>query len=377
MFIINESKPKNNEEEILAENLLDKLNNSKKELFKEALESFFNEINKINLENLLSKTYVEVAYFLGLYHFNNNNNNNAIHFFQNSINKLSSNEMAAHLFYRNYKDVLVKNYYALANIYTSQTEYNNISKAEECFDKILFLNLSEIDLDYKEDTIYLYQYRKIDKYLFQDLIEKKLILNSVKNFNDPYDSLVFHWLEIGKKINENQITSMANSFNKIRIACFSGNFKKNIRFSKNILMWSHYADSHKGVCICYKVKKNFLNNFINENNEILKIGITKYKNNIILANEISINQSFLTKFNHWKYEKEVRLLYFNHNNKQDYISLEMGADVSIEQIYFGYKCSEQDKKTIKQLFPGICKEAIIDYSENKDIYSSIEFIDSK
>jgi len=364
-----------NDENIKAEKALNTLQ-SFKEISDESLESFFNEVKNIKHDYLNPQLYIEVNQNLGLYYRNKEEYQEAINCLNKSIKKLESNSFAGHLFVNNYYYVLSETYYALAIIFSIQSNYQ---KAEEYFDKIFFLQLFESQIPYKNDSIYLYQYRKIDKFLLQDFIDKKITLNAVKNFNDPFDSLVYHWLDNNeKKIkNSTHVIPMKNSFNKIRIGCFSGNFKKNIRFSKNILMWSHYADSHKGVCICYKINKMFFNNFINDyNNEILRIGIVNYKQNFSFTNKISVDQSFLTKQKNWEYEKEVRLLYFNSNNSQEYISLGINNNCAIEQIYFGYKCSDQDKKTIKQLFPNICKDAKIDYSENKDIYTSIKFSES-
>ncbi len=367
-----------NNDNIQLENAFSKLDNNKDTY---TIESFCNEIKEINPANLNDINFINLNRTLAILYRNKGDLNEAINYFEKAIRKMESNSFCPPL-REDYYGHLFDTYSILAESYAIQSNY---IKAEQCYDKLIYYYFC---YNYRNNNgknnpiYYLYQYRNIDKFLLQDLIQNKITLNAVKNFNDPFDSLVYHWLN--QRLNNNEeekiVSSMKKSFTKFRIACFSGNYCKNVRFAKNLLMWSHYADAHKGICICYKINKSFFNKFIVDcNNEFLTIGAIKYnkKHTLLQREPIDFNQSFLIKHKKWVYEKEVRLLYFNSNNTKDYISLEMETDVSIEQIYFGYKCSEQDKKTIKQLFPGICKEAKIDYSENKDIYTSIKFYDAK
>ena len=132
----------------------------------------------------------------------------------------------------------------------------------------------------------------------------------------------------------------------IRIACFS-EFNRYDNFKKNIQMWSHYADNHRGFCVEYDLsdfkEKTVLNfedyhfytepeNFINERlkaaiqgglfsviyssqrvnfptTKLLKlkvkdIGIQQNRNDI----DILLYKTFIIKSTNWSYEKEWRLI---------------------------------------------------------------------
>lgn len=71
----------------------------------------------------------------------------------------------------------------------------------------------------------------------------------------------------------------------------------------SLLMWSHYGDSHKGVCIAFDTSKDFFRTaaaitYQDEYPEI-KIGIS--------SNDDILNRSIYTKASCWKYEDEWRV----------------------------------------------------------------------
>lgn len=134
----------------------------------------------------------------------------------------------------------------------------------------------------------------------------------------------------------------------------------------NELMWSHYADSHKGFAIGFKSDHPYFNqrkSDLDQTNFLQKVIYTKQRPSLALfdpeANEASavsklIQQIFLTKSLNWKYAKEWRM-----------IKLLEGADlikqVSDDQIYLfnypidcidrvvlGAKCPKQLKMDINK-----------------------------
>jgi hypothetical protein len=88
---------------------------------------------------------------------------------------------------------------------------------------------------------------------------------------------------------------------------------------RNLLMWSHYADSHKGLCIGYK--KDFLSSLpplesktdrskytpVKVNYDSCRFDIEKYEHEKPIFIDIPLN-SLITKSNDWIYEKEHRCL---------------------------------------------------------------------
>jgi hypothetical protein len=84
------------------------------------------------------------------------------------------------------------------------------------------------------------------------------------------------------------------------ISCFSTD-------GNNQLMWAHYADKHKGICLGFS---NFEQPFVNAKIDVIgTMNYGKFPKVNYCANKIKgLARIFLTKSIDWKYEKEVRLL---------------------------------------------------------------------
>lgn len=123
-------------------------------------------------------------------------------------------------------------------------------------------------------------------------------------------------------------------------------------------MWSHYADSHKGICIQYEITKDTLEAH-NNDEHILRIGSVKYRNSKTMSDYITLDNALLAKGECWSYEQEERLIYYCKNNirttrqenKRDngYTSL---SGFKITAIFLGYRISENDKRDVVDAVKG-------------------------
>lgn len=92
---------------------------------------------------------------------------------------------------------------------------------------------------------------------------------------------------------------------KIGITCFSAN---HCISEKAILMWSHYADDHKGICLVFNtnIDNGFWKEYVNNISYQKKIPIIKFSqrsHNIDWAVEVLTKKSPI-----WKNEKEYRII---------------------------------------------------------------------
>jgi hypothetical protein len=121
--------------------------------------------------------------------------------------------------------------------------------------------------------------------------EKYQILELKKEHLDNASSLFKDALERGSS---DWVNIFDKSHSLMRISCFTED-------GDNPLMWSHYSDNHKGVCLKFKpsIDKKFEDN----------IHEVKYKNELLEIKELKdIKESILTKLKVWEIEKEWRLL---------------------------------------------------------------------
>ncbi|MFA5702704.1 MAG: DUF2971 domain-containing protein [Advenella sp.] len=189
----------------------------------------------------------------------------------------------------------------------------------------------------------LYKYFSYNENSLSCLLNYELWASKPAEFNDPFDSQLT--IEFCNKDNNKLFKDYTQSK---AVSCFS---KK----MDSILMWSHYADSHKGFCIgidypelensdllsCVNYSENFLEvdheNFLHSNK---KGKINKEWEKILTQKHID-----------WKYEEEVRLILQLDDPvaKGKYFPL---LKDSIKEIYFGCIMNNKNKNNIKKIMAG-------------------------
>jgi len=135
----------------------------------------------------------------------------------------------------------------------------------------------------------------------------------------PYTSLTDeHKDRVIKKINNYEKDAQNGLDNELGISCFS-------ETPKSILMWSHYAEKHTGICLAYDTSIflkdtrrydiiDWLNpvRYMNDISDILSELKRKADGEYFSKEEDEILQykSLLTKYDAWSYEMEWRLVFW-------------------------------------------------------------------
>ena len=302
---------------------------------------------------------------IGVLYHNYKKYNKAIKYYDKAINNSSIiahfNKSIAYYSLKDYKNALncINEYFNIKKKGFNSEEYNhkalyngligNIDEAYNYFNESLNLNINNtfhlynviyillnknshfknyfddlmnkiinIDFNIENDNIYtLYKYRNIDINTLNLITEEKVKISNFNYFNDPADPII--------KLQIKELPEIKDMINKIKICSLSSE-------DDNFLMWSHYANEHKGICIAYDISK------IKEYNKTIlkkviytkKIQIHKPYNHIfenpILNEEKNFISLFYLKHKNWKYEKEYRIITYED---YDFINL------PIKAIYFG------------------------------------------
>ncbi|WIH83375.1 DUF2971 domain-containing protein [Brachyspira pilosicoli] len=223
----------------------------------------------------------------------------------------------------------------------------------EYVEKIMIFNMENIQND---NVNYLYKYRNFDFGIELLQNEEKIRMSDPKYFNDPADPPI--------KLDNDLLNNIESIISRVKIASLSGN-------NKNILMWSHYADSHKGICIEYDfskitnddpfknkiciLKKVVYKEYINFINSYFNIKYSPYYENA--DNRIEKSPPFLylfyLKYIDWAYEDEYRIISFDYDD--DYIY------IPIKSVYIGKEVEDDKIERLKCLI----REKSI--NEKKDI----------
>ncbi len=263
-----------------------------------------------------------------------------------------------------------KEIYLKLGIAYEKTEQPLMSKKN--FAKYVY---NTINTNLGHPNTHLFSYRTINQHLLQDLILSEVTVSNPATFNDPFDTPLYLYLSSTGNIDKNDDSlpeGLVAMLKKICVRSFVGdhtNFcndfdqladhinnqssiqKPQIRreFYNNILMWSHYADSHRGICIEYSMSDL---NSIEDKSIITQFVKVNYEpHNVALKGSrfLDYRHGFIDKHKDWKYESEIRLIYFNPNNEELHIGLPLSNDSKIAAIYFGLRCSDKDKKLIKTI----------------------------
>lgn len=235
-----------------------------------------------------------------------------------------------------------------------------------------------------------YGFRKCNEYLYKSLINEQLNISSPSEFNDPFDCPIFVLLQIyGDDVNKLILKAYNDS---LKIACFSNNRKllpekrnelsqqeKDKKWSisgigsilldengnpvyqnkrkgdpeeyLNSLMWAHYADYHRGVCVKYHFNKGMTNMITNNDRVVSYFRDVKYSDEDMGRysdkDSISTDDAFFMKGKDWEYENELRYLYFDIESKGKHKQIDIPN--CIEAVYFGIKCPQSDKDTIMKI----------------------------
>ena len=202
-----------------------------------------------------------------------------------------------------------------------------------------FLSLTDAErVDYINDNI---QYEKEEAILRGESIDKKRLRIIIQETLDDKAKL----LEFQKKYNEDNFKTLNN---KIGVFCCNEDSNDEEGW-QNILLWSHYANGHKGFCIGFN--KKMLSTLFPNGKAVgtsyprLKplVGIEKNRKKIItnFVTEVS------SKAKAWSYENEIRFVKINTDKNRTVI---LSQDFIVE-VTMGLWIDDWHKNAIKT----ICK----------------------
>jgi len=227
-----------------------------------------------------------------------------------------------------------------------------------------------------DDHRYYYKFRSINKYLIESLVKGTLYFAAPNKLNDPFDCQVDIKKAINNAISSPKISKAGRNFlkNIYEDEEYFDNAQKRLKklgicsFSLKLeepLLWSHYADEHRGICLVYQLSFDMATipgaELITK--RISRAPVQYGKNPItdLMIIEASDPESSHYSENYkkdflerlelipsnkknecWSYEKEIRLII----DKEGVLPVPKN---NLKQIIFGLNTSESDMDLIRQL----------------------------
>jgi len=209
----------------------------------------------------------------------------------------------------------------------------------------------------------LFKYEKLTKYTKENIANSQFYYNQPRKFNDPYEGVFkfnisnnflkkklikvlydkeyskekFSGLSLDEVVTEATISYINQYLTDMRVACFS-------RRNDSMLMWSHYSDQHRGICLEFESDDNLfkIGDDVKYSRKVPVVYISDVNDleeNRLLA---LFNSVVHTKEMDWSYEKEYRLIAYKGENIRKY------NPKALKAVYFGLRCSAEDiQETMK------------------------------
>lgn len=196
-----------------------------------------------------------------------------------------------------------------------------------------------------------------DDYTIQDIKNRTISFAAPKFFNDPMDPLIKAWAEWRKihyedKVDRALYKLINEVLDRIRICCLvdplrNGKKSKQLPIERcSPLMWAHYANNHKGVCIQYRVKPE---NMIDNGVAVVRLLDVDYDKLFPLDGNIPFIDSLCVKGDFWRYENETRLLMYVRGNTDGHIHKK---GYEIEAVYMGRRIEKDKRDCLRNLLRG-------------------------
>lgn len=234
--------------------------------------------------------------------------------------------------------------------------------------------------------ITVFKFSEVNKNLLESLVRSQLYFARPETLNDPYDCQVDLLKALERAIflaSGAQKEALQQAIQRRPIFDQINNDIKDFgvcSFSaspENQVLWAHYGDEHRGICLTYTIPEEF----VNGTNKIIGFSGVNYGNDLLT--EFFLNYQFdkvgtelgdfemeamkmvLTiKSEDWGYEEEVRMI------RQESGPMEIPSEF-LTQVCFGLRTSKRDKGFVSELVKG--KYAKVVFAEFQPGESNFEF----
>jgi hypothetical protein len=167
------------------------------------------------------------------------------------------------------------------------------------------------------------------KYGLEALDKRRLKIARINELNDPFELL---GINLSNRKLRSAFMEMKNALNENRgLLCFSKRWS-------NPVLWSHYSDCHRGLCLGFDVPDHLLMH--------VTYTRTRATSDKLFSNDKSVidremTRVLSTKFTHWRYENEVRWFVGLKDKDLDsgHYFYAFSDDMKIQQVLVGAEAS--------------------------------------
>jgi hypothetical protein len=171
------------------------------------------------------------------------------------------------------------------------------------------------------------------KFGMKSLREKRLKISTVNDLNDPFELFAY---EQTNKAKRKGFRDARQTWAASRgLICFSADWKDPV-------IWAHYSDKHKGLCLAFEIPDNVVK-AINYVDQRLALGET--------LNINDANAWLYTKYENWAYEKELRSWTDLVTPSDGLYFMDFGEKLRLVKVIAGARCILTRKEILEAAEP--------------------------
>ncbi len=174
----------------------------------------------------------------------------------------------------------------------------------------------------------------------EDIEKKRIRISEIDQLNDPFE--LWCVSQEDKRIRPGLRKYKKEMGERFGLICFCKHWH-------NPLLWSHYADKHRGMCLAFDVDDRGLRlvKYVEER-LALKMPLTKE----------SADELLFTKYRDWQYEEELRNWFQFDKRENGHYFYPFDGFVQLREVIAGPLCTESKDRI---------KEALKDYPEGVSV----------
>jgi Protein of unknown function (DUF2971) len=188
-------------------------------------------------------------------------------------------------------------------------------------------------------------YKFLDaKFGLENIKNRRLKQSRVSDLNDPFELRSYDVTDLALRM---AFLATSEDVDKARgLLCFSADWK-------NPVIWAHYSDKHRGLCLGFEIPEM-------QDDPKSDAGFVKYVPQLLpfplnfeqmseSEHDNFARAALFTKFEHWAYEKEIRIWgpLAHEENGLNFVAF--GQDMRLNEVIIGQRSSVSKQQVIEAL----------------------------
>ena len=181
-----------------------------------------------------------------------------------------------------------------------------------------------------------------------DIVHSRLKVARFKDLNDPFElmALSFAYGQVRRLVREYRAGFDATT----GLVCFSEDWTSPV-------MWSHYADKHKGICLGFDVRRSSVKQVDYKEKRLLPdLGGSEEPFGLTEAHRDTLNR---TKCHEWKYEREWRMFVDLATASEEgaFYFRDFDKDIRLAEVILGNDCelsAEEVRRVVDRHHAKVC-----------------------